>query len=201
MVMVKGWFKSLPLLANYSIYCRYLHLERCCPYFYKLAPANLEAFSFAHINTIPHAVGEQFEQPEISRITQWTDLRRLELQGFSKYPNLQPLSSLQLKDLSLINCFGGTWPIIEASAFPFLQSLHIEDKEGEAFNKQFHYLERELDRVADRILKMPHLIRLSGNGILLAMAMMGGLHPIWRLAGRSNSGNSAVNVWEKSLAS
>ena len=132
------------------------------------------------------------------RITELTALTKLELKHYESFPSLDPLHSLHLREVRFINCFFGDWPTLEASAFPVLQSLHIEDSEGFALSAAAEpSLERTLDRIGRELCSMPHLVSLSGNSVLLGAARIGSLHPAWQLSAASQHTCSGIYSWER----
>ena len=170
--------------------CRALEMDSCSYFFFKLASTSLEALSCT-----PESLGLPNE-PELTRIIQLTALTKLELGFFDHFQSLDPLHSLQLKEVRLINCFSEDWPTIGGSAFPFLQKLHISDDieiscPGEGVR------ERKLDQLGSSLCSMPHLVSLSGNGVLLAVARIGALHPAWKLSPSSQHASSGIYTWER----
>ena len=173
--------------------CRSFHLEESSPYFLRLAPTELKSLTCA-----PSQPTNQMEKPNITRIVQLGQLTKLKLQAYRQFPNLEPLHALQLRKLCLVDCFQGMWPAVTPAIFQFLHTLHIEDSGDVNFAGEGPLLERKLDQIGDSILKMgPQLTHLSGNGILLAVARMGGLHPTWQLSAGSKHAESGVYTWKR----
>ena len=176
--------------------CRSLYVLSSDSYFLSLAPSSLDDL------TCGTEIATLHEQPDITRITEHTALTSLALKGYRRYTNLDSLHSLRLQQLRLINGFCGEWPAVDASAFPFLHTLHITDEEGIPYDQNWQHLARRLDQLGKTLCSMPKLKSLSGNGILMAVAQIGGLHPAWQLSASSqHAENGGIYTWERSAVS
>ena len=141
-------------------------------------------------------------EPNTGRLANITGLTELTLSGFSRFSNLSVLSSLHLKELHLHNCFQKEWPDVSSSVFPFLEKLHIEEDGAGLVGGQLQPESvKKLDQFGEKLCSMRHLVSLSGSGVLLAVARMGGLQPDWQLLSSYKSGSAICEVFTKNKGS
>lgn len=132
---------------------------------------------------------EVFEapQPDLAAVAGITALTRLELMGYEGTAEYEQLQSLPVKELVLISCPGIPEVLFVPGALTALQKLHLAEYEPqpqslEDFQRDLQapgaegYLPaHQLRHLSARILSLPSLVQLSGEGTLIALGMAEGL--------------------------
>lgn len=176
--------------------CRSLQMQGSHLSFMKLAPADLKELVL-YPNISEYWEWEPYpleRKPDIASVVAIVGLRKLELRNFPHLSSLEPLSSLKLEGFSLVECCGARWPDIRGADFPHLQKLHIEDSKC-SDEWGMPGLARYLDEFGGKLVSMKTLVQLSGNGLILESARMGGLQPNFQLSASYQHATHKTYLW------